>query len=94
MEKANKCIAVSNADFQAYGCPYCGYKQGDSGKDQKFVSSTYACDECGRENVILGEDVVKSSFGIGSPPVYPLLETHPRKGIPFHNQINTGTSLV
>lgn len=85
MKKTTRCIAVSNVDFHAYGCPYCGYKEGDSGKDGNFVSAVHSCGECHWDSVILGNEVKKSSFGIGKPPVYPELEVHPRKGIPFHS---------
>jgi len=72
-------VAISAADLQKFGCPYCGYRSGYS-PISGHGAAAWDCGECGRTCCILGEGNTKSSIGFGS--FYPELQDHPRHGIP------------
>lgn len=74
-------IAISQKDFEQYGCPHCG------GKEEVFPD-TYTwmktkrlkCGGCQKISVVVPEGQSKSAIGIGNnggPIEYPMVQKHP-----------------
>ncbi len=78
-----KIIAVSYKSYQKFGCPHCGYQHCASSMSGGGASDCI-CPECSKTSVVLAEGLTTSSIGFGDPPVFPVLEKHPREGIPSH----------
>lgn len=78
--------AIHWNEFEKYGCPHCGCEYG-------YASSFFGqqvpmtCGECGTEFMVLPEDMMVSTVGIGhgdGPICYPKVIPHPRMGTPKH----------
>ncbi len=80
-------IAISSADMQSFGCPYCGYRSGFS-TIKLLNASTWECGDCEGRCVILGDCITHSTIGIYTPHgyIYPKVRKHPRQGIPKHGR--------
>lgn len=81
-------IAVSIDDLQTFGCPYCGYRSGYT-PISGYGTAVWVCGECGKTSCVLAKGLEVSRISFGSPPVYPKLVEHPRKGIPAHGALDT-----
>lgn len=81
-------IAVDVESYLLYGCPYCGYRSGII-NIAGYGSQSCVCGECDKTSVILNMTVKKSSIGFGKSPEYPVLQKHPREGIPLHGNPDT-----
>jgi hypothetical protein len=84
--QAQTIIAVSIAELNKFGCPYCGYRSGSSHiSGGGTVVWQCGSEECNRTCCALAEGVTKSTIGIGGD-FYPELQAHPRRGIPSHGR--------
>ena len=74
-------IAISEADWQKFGCPFCGHAV-----MHRFISGSGStlgrCASCNNPFCALEKGVKRSAIPImGTSPE---LQEHPRKGIPRH----------
>lgn len=81
----NKYIAVSQSDFDQYGCPHCGCSTHND-KNGPLVpwmnTLDFWCSQCAGRSAILKQDLAVSTIGfsVGTEPVYyPKLKVHPLK---------------
>jgi len=81
---SNEIIAVSASNFKQYGCVHCGCEYCYGTVISGGGSHPVKCGECDGFFVVLSDGVKESCIGFGSPPIYPNLQEHPRKGIPSH----------
>ncbi len=84
-------IAISQSDFNRFGCPKCGYLIPEV--FESWIPSTTmpsTCCECGAKFIILANGVNESSIGVKrygeTDFYYPQLSAHPRDGIPKHGK--------
>lgn len=80
-----KIIAVSYDSFTRFGCPHCGFKHGNwpiTGNG----AGEFVCGECGKNSVILADGVEKSPYRFGEQQFQPIIQKHPREGIPAHEK--------
>jgi hypothetical protein len=77
-------IAISNSDYQKYGCPKCGCDSSILSRCYTGDTHPVTCRECKENFVILADGLKKSSLGFGYNAGYPELQEHPRKGTPWH----------
>jgi|WetSurMetagenome_2_1015567.scaffolds.fasta_scaffold56858_4 hypothetical protein len=78
-----KTIAISIADAEKWGCPYCGFR---SHTTPICGGGTIICNcgECKKTFAVLATGLNKSSIGFGN--YYPELQVHPRSGTPSHGR--------
>lgn len=80
-----KYIAISQEDFDQYGCPYCGCKIHND-KNSNLVpwmnTSDFCCSQCTKRSAILKEGLTESTIGFGEGNnviQYPKIQVHPLK---------------
>lgn len=83
MSEHTQPLAVLEADFQKYGCPYCGYESGISPISVNGAMIVI-CGECQAGYAVLAEGVTQSPIGFND--YHPLLTEHPRAGTPKHGR--------
>jgi len=81
-------IAVCASSFKRSGCIKCGCEYAYNNHSIMVLDAIpLKCAECGTEFVVVADGMKESCVGFGSPPVYPKLHKHPRKGIKKHAYI-------
>lgn len=85
MSKKAKSIAVSEEQFQDFGCPQCGGTQGFYPKPGVNGSKIWYCANCQSLTAVLSKDVLVSSIPIGN--YFPKLQAHPRAGKPADKKV-------
>lgn len=86
-QNASKIIAISQKDFDNWGCPHCGCNYTSTPGMITGTSVYVKCNECETEFITLADDVYQSNISASTndgPGVYPELQKHPRENIPSH----------
>lgn len=86
MNKENRMFAIHWEEYEKFGCPFCGCSYSHSNfRYGNEVPAT--CGECGNKFMLLPDDMLVSSIGIGDENdniYHPEYIKHPRYGIEKH----------
>jgi hypothetical protein len=80
-------IAISQKDFNEFGCPYCGYYAAHTWIEDRGTKFLVCEDEknCAKVFCVLADGVIRSSLVVDRDR--PKLQDHPRKDIPHHGSL-------
>lgn len=69
-------FAVSEKDFERFGCSICGCQDGHDGTTSK-LARLRKCQSCGSETIILADGVKTSPISVQGGLYFPALSKHP-----------------